>query len=83
MDERATFALMVMYEIWWVRYFRSERRLADFYSSFLGIPVAGAKCFSSPYKRAVETAKLITDNVEIVEELHERTITDIASYPQK
>lgn len=40
MDERAAFALMVMYEIWWVRYFRSERRLADFYSSFLGIPVA-------------------------------------------
>ena len=38
----AAFALMVMYEIWWVRYFRSERRLADFYSSFLGIPVAGA-----------------------------------------
>ena len=38
----AAFALMVMYEIWWVRYFRSERRLTDFYSSFLGIPVAGA-----------------------------------------
>lgn len=33
-----------------------------------------AKCFSSPYKRAIETAKLITDNVEIVEGLHERTI---------
>lgn len=38
----AAFVLMVMYEIWWVRYFRSERRLTDFYSSFLGIPVAGA-----------------------------------------
>ena len=38
----AAFALMVMYEIWWVRYFKSERKLADFYSSFLGIPVAGA-----------------------------------------
>lgn len=37
-----SFALMVMYEIWWVRYFKSERRLADFYSSLLGIPVAGA-----------------------------------------
>lgn len=34
--------LMVMYELWWVRYFLSERRLTDFYSSFLGIPVAGA-----------------------------------------
>lgn len=36
------FVLMVMYEIWWVRYFKSERKLTDFYSSFLGIPVAGA-----------------------------------------
>lgn len=34
--------LMVFYELWWIRYFRSERTLADFYSSFLGIPVAGA-----------------------------------------
>lgn len=34
--------LMIMYEIWWIRYFRSERKLADFYSSFLGVPVAGA-----------------------------------------
>ena len=25
-----------------MRYFKSERRLADFYSSLLGIPVAGA-----------------------------------------
>lgn len=34
--------LMVMYEIWWIRYFRSEKSLEDFYSSFLGVPVAGA-----------------------------------------
>lgn len=34
--------LMIMYELWWIRYFRSERKLADFYSSFCGIPVAGA-----------------------------------------
>lgn len=34
--------LMIMYEIWWIRYFKSERSLADFYSSFFGIPVAGA-----------------------------------------
>lgn len=38
----AAFILMIMYEIWWVRYFKSERKLADFYSSFLGLPVAGA-----------------------------------------
>jgi len=36
------FVLMIMYEAWWVRYFRSERKLSDFYSSFLGIPLAGA-----------------------------------------
>lgn len=34
--------LMVMYEFWWIRYFYSERKLTDFYSSLLGIPVAGA-----------------------------------------
>lgn len=33
---------MLLYELWWVRYFHSERKLSDFYSSFLGIPVAGA-----------------------------------------
>ena len=38
----AAFILMIMYEAWWVRYFRSERKLSDFYSSFLGIPLAGA-----------------------------------------
>lgn len=38
----AAFALMIMYEIWWIRYFKSERKLADFYSSFLSVPVAGA-----------------------------------------
>lgn len=38
----AAFILMIMYEIWWVRYFKSEQKLSDFYSSFLGIPVAGA-----------------------------------------
>lgn len=38
----AAFFLMIMYEFWWIRYFRSERRLSDFYSSLLGIPVAGA-----------------------------------------
>lgn len=38
----AAFISMIMYEAWWVRYFRSERMLSDFYSSFLGIPLAGA-----------------------------------------
>ena len=38
----ASFVLMIMYEFWWIRYFRSERRLSDFYSSFCGVPLAGA-----------------------------------------
>ncbi len=37
-----SFVLMVLYEIFWVRYFRSERTMKDFYSSLLKIPVAGA-----------------------------------------
>ncbi|NLT40753.1 MAG: hypothetical protein GXX89_09905 [Clostridiales bacterium] len=38
----AAFVLMVMYECWWIRYFKSEKQLKNFYSSFLGVPVAGA-----------------------------------------
>ncbi len=38
----AAFALMVLYEIYWIRYLRSERTMKDFYSSILGFPVAGA-----------------------------------------
>ena len=37
-----SFALMVLYEIYWIRYFRSKKTMEDFYSSILGIPVAGA-----------------------------------------
>lgn len=38
----ASFMLMVFYEIYWIRYFKSEKTMKDFYSSLLGIPVAGA-----------------------------------------
>lgn len=38
----ASFLLMVLYEIFWIRYFRSKKTMKDFYSSILGIPVAGA-----------------------------------------
>lgn len=34
--------LMIMYEFWWLRYFKSSKTLKDFYSSFCGVPVAGA-----------------------------------------
>ena len=38
----AAFALMVLYEVFWLRYFRSEQTMKDFYSSLLGVPVPGA-----------------------------------------
>lgn len=36
------FLLMIMYEIYWIRYFRSSKTMKDFYCDLLGIPVAGA-----------------------------------------
>ena len=35
-------ALMVLYEIYWIRYFRSEKNVFDFYRSIMGIPAPGA-----------------------------------------
>ena len=37
-----SFILMTIYEINWIRYFKSKHSLKDFYGSFLGIPVPGA-----------------------------------------
>ncbi len=37
-----SFVMMALYEIYWIRYFKSEKTMSDFYSSFFGIPVAGA-----------------------------------------
>ncbi len=37
-----SFAFMLLYECFWIRYFRGGRTMQDFYSSMLGIPVAGA-----------------------------------------
>lgn len=34
--------LMILYEVYWIRYFKSNKTMSDFYSSLLGIPVAGA-----------------------------------------
>lgn len=33
---------MLLYEMYWIRYFRSKKTMCDFYGSFIGIPVAGA-----------------------------------------
>ncbi|MDE7177029.1 MAG: alpha/beta hydrolase [Lachnospiraceae bacterium] len=37
-----SFILMLLYEVYWVRYFKSEKNMSDFYKSICGIPVAGA-----------------------------------------
>jgi hypothetical protein len=38
----ASFFLMILYEISWVRYFTNEHTVKNFYRSFYGIPVPGA-----------------------------------------
>ena len=38
----ASLLLMLLYEVYWVWYFCSEKRMEDFYRNLLGIPVAGA-----------------------------------------
>ena len=38
----AALTAMLLYEFWWLRYFRSMRQMADFYGSYAGVPVAGA-----------------------------------------
>jgi hypothetical protein len=35
-------ALMALYECYWVRYFKSNRTVCDFYRPFLGVPAPGA-----------------------------------------
>ena len=37
-----SFLCMVLYEIFWICYFKSEKTMKDFYRGILGIPVAGA-----------------------------------------
>ncbi|MBO4901332.1 MAG: alpha/beta hydrolase [Lachnospiraceae bacterium] len=37
-----SFLCMALYEIFWIRYFKSEKTMKDFYRGILGIPVAGA-----------------------------------------
>ena len=33
---------MILYECFWIRYFKSEKKMSDFYASLVGVPVAGA-----------------------------------------
>ena len=36
------FLLMILYEGYWIRYFRSKKTMKDMYASFAGVPLAGA-----------------------------------------
>ncbi|MBR0466687.1 MAG: hypothetical protein IJJ40_04245 [Clostridia bacterium] len=36
------FLMMMLYEVYWIRYFKSEKTMNDMYSSIIGVPVAGA-----------------------------------------
>ena len=36
------FIIMILYEIYWIRYFKSNKTMKDMYSNLLGVPVAGA-----------------------------------------
>ena len=36
------FFFMIIYELYWINYFRSEHRMKDMYRSYMGVPVAGA-----------------------------------------
>ena len=38
----AAAVLMILYEVFWIRYFKSPRTMQDFYRDLFGIPVAGA-----------------------------------------
>ena len=38
----ASFILMILYELYWIGYFRSTKTLKDQYSRFCGVPLAGA-----------------------------------------
>lgn len=40
--QAASFLLMILYEIYWIRYFAGEYTEANFYRSIIGIPVPGA-----------------------------------------
>lgn len=37
-----SFLLMLLYEVFWIRYFKSRKTMSDFYRSICGVPVAGA-----------------------------------------
>ena len=37
-----SFICMLLYELFWIRYFKSEKTMSDFYRGIFGIPVSGA-----------------------------------------
>ena len=41
-QQMLSFVFIVLYEIYWIKYYKRKKTMQDFYSSLLGIPVAGA-----------------------------------------
>lgn len=37
-----SFIIMILYEIYWIKYFKSNKTIKDFYCKMLGLPVPGA-----------------------------------------
>ena len=37
-----SFLCMALYEVFWLRYFKSKKTMADFYRGIMGVPLAGA-----------------------------------------
>ena len=52
------FILMVLYEIYWIKYFKSDRTMQDMYSSLIGIPVAGATSVSYTHLTLPTTSRV-------------------------
>ena len=53
-----SFMLMLLYEVYWIRYFRSEKNMSDFYRSICGIPVLEAFFIQNSFLRVLQLSIL-------------------------
>ena len=73
-----SFLCMALYELFWLRYFKSEKTMKDFYRSLCGIPVAGATlpviaCRGTSASMTSETfADWENEHVKMLEEYPEK-----------
>ncbi len=58
--------LMLLYECWWIRYFKSKKTLSDFYSTFCGVPVAGATLPVTAFLLLGVYGKVIWLNISVI-----------------